>query len=100
MIGLDEARAIIHGADPDLDSEQYSEIETSAVFENGWRCLGEDYYYNESTKQVAGPGGGGPTRILADLLAKNCGGRMDIEWPYDVCNGMGREAWRQGIIGF
>ena len=100
MMGLDEAKVIIHGADPDLDSEQYSEIEASAVFETGWRHLGEDYYYHESRKQVAGPSGGSPMRILADLRAKKCSGRMDIEWPYDICNGMGREAWRQGIVGF
>ncbi len=25
---------------------------------------------------------------------------MGIDWSYDICNGMGREAWRQGIIGF
>ena len=100
MIGLDEAKAIIHGADPDLDSEQYSEINDSVVFETGWRHLGDDYFYNESRKQVAGPSGGSPIRIVVDLSARACGGRMDIDWSYDICNGMGKEAWRQGIIGF
>ena len=100
MMGLDEAKGIIHGADPDFDSEQYSEIEAAAVSETGWLHLGEDYYYREDREQVAGPGSGSSTRILADLRAKECGGRTDIEWPHDVCNGMGRGAWRQGIIGF
>ncbi|MGA2936315.1 MAG: hypothetical protein ABSF52_04355 [Syntrophobacteraceae bacterium] len=58
MIGLDEAKAIIHGADPDLDPEQYSEIDAAAVFESGWRHLGDDFFYNDSNRQIAGPSGG------------------------------------------
>ncbi|SPF45936.1 hypothetical protein SBDP1_580025 [Syntrophobacter sp. SbD1] len=100
MIGLNEAKTIIHGADPDLNSEQFSEIDASAVFEPGWRHLGEDYFYNESRDQVAGPGGGSPTRIMVDLRERRCGDRMQVELSYDICNGMGRESWRQGIIGF
>ncbi len=100
MSGLDEAKAIIHGADPDLDSEQFSEIDASAVFERGWKHLGEDYFYNESKKQVAGPSGGSPIRILVDLREIRCGDRMSVQWPHEICNGMGKESWRQGIIGF
>ncbi|MGO9019214.1 MAG: hypothetical protein ACLQVJ_12795 [Syntrophobacteraceae bacterium] len=100
MIGLDEAKAIIHGADPDLDSEQYSEIDAAAVFKKGWRHLGDDFFYNESKRQIAGPSGGSPIRILVYLSEIECSGRMDIDWPYDICNGMGKEAWRHGIIGF
>jgi hypothetical protein len=100
MIGLEEAKAIIHGADPDLNAEQYSEIDAEAVFEKGWRHLGEDFYYNKNKNQVAGPSAGSPTRILADLIERVCGAGPDNEMPYDICNGMGREAWRQGIVGF
>ncbi len=100
MIGLDEAKAIIHGADPDLDSEQYSEIDAAAVFESGWRHLGGDFFYNQSKRQLAGPSGGSPTRILVNLSEGECSGRMDIDLSFDICNGMGKEAWRQGIIGF
>ena len=100
MIGLEEAKAIIHGADPDLDAEQYSEIDAAAVFEKGWRHLGEDFFYNKSKSQVAGPSAGGPIRTLVDLSEIVCGAGADNEVSYDICNGMGREAWRQGILGF
>ncbi len=90
MIGLEEAKVIIHGADPDLDSERYSEIDASAVFEKGWLHLGEDYYFNENRKKVAGPSGGGTIRIVVFLGAKECTGRMDIDWPYNICHEMGR----------
>ena len=100
MIGLEEAKAIIHGADPDLDDEQYSEIDAAAVFQKGWRHLGEDFFYNRNTNQVAGPSAGSPTRILVDLSERLCGAVPDNEVAHDICNGMGREAWRQGIVGF
>jgi hypothetical protein len=100
MIGLEEAKAIIHGADPDLDAEQYSEIDAAAVFEKGWRRLGEDFFYNKNKNQVAGPSAGSPTRILVELSKRVCGAGADNEVSYDICNGMGREAWRQGIVGF
>ena len=100
MIGLEEAKAIIHGADPDLDDEQYSEIDAAAVFQKGWRHLGEDFFYNRNTNQVAGPSAGSPTRILVDLSERLCGTGAYNEASHDICNGMGREAWRQGILGF
>jgi hypothetical protein len=65
MIGLDEAKAIIHGAYPDLDSEHHFEAGASVIFESGWRHLGDDYFYNEEKNQVAGPSGGSPIRIPA-----------------------------------
>jgi len=100
MIGLEEAKAIIHGADPDLDAAQYSEIDAAAVFEKGWRHLGEDFFYNKNKNLVAGPSAGSPIRFLVDLSERACGAGADQEVPYDICNGMGREAWRQGIVGF
>jgi hypothetical protein len=35
-----------------------------------------------------------------DLSERMCGAGPDNEVSYDICNGMGREAWRQGIVGF
>ncbi len=88
MIGLEEAKAIIHGSDPEIDSEQYSEIDAQAVFEEGWEHLGEDFYYDRKKKRIAGPSGGSPIRILVDLgagqkrisgIERSYGIEMDIQ---------------------
>jgi len=100
MIGLDEAKAIIHGADPDLDSDRYFEIEASAVFQTGWSPLGDDYFYNETNNLIAGPCSGGSIRILADLNAAECRGETNTEFHGEICDGMEKEPWRQGIVGF
>lgn len=55
---------------------------------------------NKHKNQVAGPSAGSPTRILVDLSERVCGAVPGNEVAYDICNGMGREAWRQGIVGF
>ncbi len=69
MIGLEEAKAIIHGADPDIDPEQYSEIDAEIVIKEGWKHLGEDFYYDKRKNRIAGPSGGSPIRILVELGA-------------------------------
>jgi hypothetical protein len=55
---------------------------------------------NKNKNQVAGPSAGSPTRILVDLREIVCGAGADNKVSCDICNGMGREAWRQGIVGF
>ncbi len=68
MTSLDRIKAIIDRADSDLPPELFSEIDASLVFEEGWIHLGEDYFYNRSGRQVAGPNTGG-TRVAFALVA-------------------------------
>jgi len=66
MIGLDKAKDIIGRADWVNFQDGYYEIDAAAVFEDGWMHIGEDHFYNESKRQVAGPNFG-RTRILVSL---------------------------------
>ena len=85
MIGLDEAKEIISRADSnDYPDQRHSEIDSAAVYEEGWEPLGEDYFYNESDNLVAGPGSGNPTRTLTSLGALVEVEEEDSEIAFDI----------------
>ncbi|MFZ2447479.1 MAG: hypothetical protein WAW37_14080 [Syntrophobacteraceae bacterium] len=89
MVVLDEVKEIIGRADPNFPPDRYTEIEAAAVFEEGWLPIGEDHFYNEGKRLVAGPSEGGRTRILVSLAAITDPPAQDIalEWERQAGTG-------------
>ncbi len=68
MISLDEAKEMMRDViSHHLTAQGYTRMDTTEVYREGWEPLGEDYYINMVSNQVAGPDEGGPTRVVADL---------------------------------
>ncbi len=84
MIGLEEAKEYIRRAGRAVSSDRVSEIDSSSAGEQGWEHLGEDYFYNAKSNQIAGPRGEGAVRILVtlSLTLENAG--QEIEAEYDL----------------
>jgi hypothetical protein len=82
MIGLDEAKEVIRRADPAGTLDEYSEADPAVVYQEGWRHLGDDHFYNESTNQVAGPMSSGSIRIVVALSVRDR--NSDVETSYDL----------------
>jgi hypothetical protein len=90
MIGLEEAKEIIRRADSlGFPDQEHSEVQTAAVYEEGWEPLGEDYFYNESSNLIAGPGGASLTRkltrldVLIDRKRESSEAAFDISQEWD-----------------
>jgi len=64
---LNAARVIVFLAD-NCDTSGRYDIPAGAVYRDGWEPLGDDYWYHERLRLVAGPSQGDPTRTMVALL--------------------------------
>jgi len=64
---LNAARVIVFLAD-NCDTSGRYDIPACQVYREGWEPLGDDYWWNERLRLVAGPSQGDPTRTMVALL--------------------------------
>lgn len=84
MIGLDTAKEIIRRADPAGSSDRCSEVDSAIVDEKGWEHVGEDYFYHEAKRQLAGPSSLNRKRILVNAISEAEGDNLGHEAIQDI----------------
>ncbi len=66
-MGLDEAKEVIRNADRTGSPYRCFEMDAAVVYEDGWIDIGDDHYFNPVAGLLAGPGGEGAVRIVAEV---------------------------------
>jgi len=66
-MNLNAAKTLVFLADNCDTGRGRYDIPASVVYRDGWEPLGDDYWYHERLRLVAGPSLGDPTRTLVAL---------------------------------